>query len=185
MTRTADLDVQIIRLVANMDRESQQERLQRARALATLRADERLLDEALAQWVEWLITFVLPPKRAAVTASAIADTWATAERRARASGKHSDPTLAGLIRDESQGWGWATTVHLCVMEMKKPYRVALFGTALGYSQQTVASQTGLRQQEVSTLLRDARTLLLRALKPREHVRHSRENAARKKRFAAA
>lgn len=137
----------------------------------------RMVDDALAEWVNWLLAFVLPPGHRGK--SLAFEVWEAESVRGRSNTERSDPVLDGLIRQERSGLNWAVSVHLCICDMAVPHRQALFGHAMGYSQAVIADKIGIRQQRVSDVLCAARRLLAIDLEHRRHVLAGQRNACRR------
>ncbi|TAM22373.1 MAG: hypothetical protein EPN60_16910 [Nevskiaceae bacterium] len=136
-----------------------------------------MVQDALSEWVNWLLAFVLPPSVTGKTPTA--EVWERGERSMRSNVEHSDPVLAELISQESRGVSWAVSVHLCVCSMAEAHRLALFGESMGFTQAVIAEKIGIRQQRVSDVLIQAKRLLAIDLESRKHVLQSQRNALKR------
>lgn len=158
-------------LTASIERDNRKRR--------TKTRDDVFLDDALQQWVDWLVAFVLPPKIRQRDAKGVTDVYDPGARTRRSNTEHSNPVLSALLAQEQQGHGWAVSVHLCILDMAATHRIALFGTAMEYSQTTIGQHIGLKQQRVGDCVAAARRLLLIDLRHRSHVLRSQQNARKR------
>ncbi len=137
-----------------------------ARQRAREDVDKALFREALRQWLDWLGTVCAGGERRSATAIDEAGTLyeALLGSFGRRDDEHPDPTLRKLLADERRRHDWPASIHAIVMDMPHDWRICLLGTALEYSQTTIAQKLGLRQQLVSVMLGHARRTLLERLR---------------------
>jgi len=136
-----------------------------ARQRAREDVDKALFREALRQWLGWLMSVHAGDRRRAPLIDEAGTLYeALSGSFGRPEGDHADPTLRKLLRDERLQQDWPASIHAIVMDMPRDWRICLLGTALEYSQSTIAQQLGLRQQLVSLMLGHARRTLLERLR---------------------
>ena len=153
---------------------------------AAERKRQELVTVALNRWADWLMTFysIAPRKALCKIVEDIDNKHENPNARMpRATGAHGDPVLAQLIADERAGHSWPASVHALIWDMPKTHRLALLGSALGMSQETIGKACGVRQQHVSVLLDVGRRTLAIELMIIEHVRRGERQASKAPEFA--
>lgn len=147
------------------------------KAKASAPMTDRLVDEALQAWADYLRVFFLP--KASFELDKVLGTVyeLPATVRVQQSG-HSDPTLAAILADEREQWAWPKTIHALIFEMDAPHRIVLLGVALQMPQHEIADYLKCEQPWVSKLLVRAKRSLLIVLAMLEHVRAAHEKRQR-------
>lgn len=139
--------------------------------------DERLVDEALSVWIQWLMLYVLPKATTTTLAGRALAVFET--DRPLFSTQHSpvsNPTLEAVLRDERMHLSWPKSLHAMVAAMPRPHRYALLGRAMGFNQMEIGAAIGVCQQRVSVVVREARLMLHISIAAFRHSRSRIETA---------
>lgn len=124
----------------------------------TRNIDDRLIDAALASWLEWLVSDAVetrsPVRSPANQQEPAAENavWEVFASRIRSNVDHADPVLSALCDDESRPDFWPRGIHAVIMQMPELWRLALLCRACGYSQTQTAEMLDVSQQHVSAVL---------------------------------
>jgi len=140
---------------------------------------DRLVDEALAQWAAWLALYLAPRESRARLdlGTAFEETVEGCFKRTPSAGV-SNPTLQAILADERNLSAWPKTIHALIIDMPNSYRCTLLGNALGYSQGLIAQHVGVSQQRICIVQQAARRRLGIQLAVLEHVRRAQKEAER-------
>ena len=143
---------------------------------------DRLIDEALSIWIEYVRMFLLPRDPRAAASMEIGSLFETTDNcyTPRSRRGPANPTLAHAMADEDQLWAWPKTIHMMIVELPRTHRCALLGSALGLTQAQVGQNIGVTQQRVQFCISEARRSLAITLAVYAHVRGAHDEVMSKK-----
>lgn len=140
---------------------------------------DRLVDEALAQWAAWLALYLAPREsRARLDIGTAYEEAVEGCFKRMPKGGISNPTLQAALADERNLSAWPKTIHALIVDLPHSHRCALLGSALGYSQALIGQHIGVSQPRVCMVLQAARRLLAIQLAVMDHVRRAQDEMAR-------
>lgn len=145
--------------------------------------EDRLVDEALGIWAQWLREYLLPRDsthraQLGTTFEGAVEDMSKAMRRLAGAGP-SDPVLRAVLADERNLTAWPKSIHALIVDLPRAQRCALLGNALGYNQGVVAEYVGVSQQRICVVLKVARRTLALQLAVLRHVERAHDAEARR------
>ncbi len=132
--------------------------------------DDRMVDAALASWLEWLMAELVELRSPMRSPSnnqppEVAEkVWEVFASRIRSNVDHSDPVLSRLCEQEYMPDFWPKGIHGIIMAMPELWRLVLLCKACGLNQSQTAEMLELSQQHVSALLSLVRSRFVPSLR---------------------
>ncbi len=143
---------------------------------------DRLIDEALSVWIEYVRMFLLPRDPRAAASMEIGSLFETTDNcyTPRSRRGPANPTLAHAMADEDQLWAWPKTIHMMIIELPRTHRCALLGSALGMTHDHIGTVIGVSRRRVSFCVVNARRSLSITLAVYAHVQAAHEKSMKHK-----
>lgn len=147
---------------------------------AKVTAEDRLVDEALAAWAQWLREYLLPRDSTHRPPLGTVFEAAVEACTVRSSPRTVNPTLAAILAQERSLTAWPISIHRLVFDMPRTHAFALLGDALGYSQALTAEYIGVSQPRICLVLKQGRRTLAISLAVLRHVERAHNEIIRHK-----